>query len=95
MARWLRSPASDAYLARQREEYAAKRAEVGGRLTDGLGYPEGAFFPGRSGPFRRRAHLRGTRRTRPPVRGRTSGGTACTAAVSSSARATCPPPACR
>ncbi|MEU9555170.1 pyridoxal phosphate-dependent aminotransferase [Streptomyces fumanus] len=51
MARWLRSPASDAYLAREREEYAAKRAEVAGRLTDGLGYPEGAFFPGESGPF--------------------------------------------
>lgn len=51
MARWLQSPASDAYLARLRDEFAAKRAEVAGRLTGRLGYPESAFFPGESSAY--------------------------------------------
>jgi N-succinyldiaminopimelate aminotransferase len=46
MAAWLRSPASQSYLAQQRTEYAAKRRRVTRRLTDDLGYPGTAFFPG-------------------------------------------------
>ncbi|MFG2883233.1 pyridoxal phosphate-dependent aminotransferase [Streptomyces sp. NPDC048297] len=46
MARWLQSPTSERYLAQQRSEYAAKRAEVTRLLTGSLGYPRTAFFPG-------------------------------------------------
>ncbi|MEV0323029.1 pyridoxal phosphate-dependent aminotransferase [Streptomyces sp. NPDC050658] len=51
MARWLQSPSSDLYLAGQRAEYAAKRAEMAHRLTHDFGYPDTAFFPGQCGPY--------------------------------------------
>lgn len=51
MADWLHTPASDRYLARQRADYAAKRAEIAHRLTQDLGYPDTAFFPGQCAAY--------------------------------------------
>ncbi|MFJ6887386.1 pyridoxal phosphate-dependent aminotransferase [Streptomyces californicus] len=51
MAAWLGSRESDDYLARQRGEYALKRAHMAQHLTGELGYPQDAFFIGPCGPY--------------------------------------------
>lgn len=51
MADWLSTPASDLYLAQQRTEYAAKRAEISRRIAQDLGYPDTAIFPGQCATY--------------------------------------------
>lgn len=46
MAEWIRDPRSDAFLARQSEQYADRRATVAKLLEDELGYPPYAYYMG-------------------------------------------------